>query len=283
MEIPPDEPPGASIPENIWRWILYLKRRISDLQRKAQINKIESSQIAAVASVARKELDIARLEAGKQSGVVTKLHRRLDRLQELRSNGSDKPPALDSGSDDSWGPGPDADRSCGRSEVSQSDHAPSTCCSARQSDPMPPRRSGEEERDEWLSADLHRRCDPLQTPVQPKRPGHALERAQPAHGRCGPLRDEVPEEDTEWDLKRPDGDPWRTPGSTHHGDQEAGGAVTRRSTWNRYAEESLEELTWRSRAQLLGHPRGDERGSRGNPRWTPVKTSFDLPTGVHGL
>ena len=28
VETPPDKPPGAGIPEDIWRWIVYLKRRI---------------------------------------------------------------------------------------------------------------------------------------------------------------------------------------------------------------------------------------------------------------
>ena len=46
---------------------------------------------------------------------------------------------------------------------------------------MPPRRSGEEERDEWLSADYRRRRDPLCTAVQSQRPRHAPELALPAY------------------------------------------------------------------------------------------------------
>ena len=141
------------------------------------------------------------------SGVVTKLQRRLDMLEDLRSDGSDRPPPLESGSDDSWGPGPVPGRSRRRTEAPRSDHTSSTRGSARRSDPMPPRHSREEERDEWLSAEYRRRRDPLRTPVQPKRPRRAPEPAPPAHGRYGPLGDEVPEEDTEWDLEGPDGDP----------------------------------------------------------------------------
>ena len=72
---------------------------------------------------------------------------------------------------------------------------------------MPPRRSEEEERDEWVDADYRRRRDPLQNPVQPKRLRHAPEPAPPAYGRYGSLQDEVPDEDTEWDVENPDGDP----------------------------------------------------------------------------
>ena len=81
-----------------------LKRKISILERKAQIKKIEMSMSAAVAAKAQKELDTAEFEAKKLSGVVTKLQRRLDRLEDLRSDESDGPPSLGSGSDDSWRP-----------------------------------------------------------------------------------------------------------------------------------------------------------------------------------
>ena len=72
---------------------------------------------------------------------------------------------------------------------------------------MPERHSGEEEQDEWLSADYRRCRDPLRTPVQPKRPRHAPEPAPPAYGGYKGLRDEVPEEDMDWDVEGPDGDP----------------------------------------------------------------------------
>ena len=72
---------------------------------------------------------------------------------------------------------------------------------------MPPRRSREKERNEWLSADYSRRRYPRCILVQPKRPGHAPEAAPLAYGRYGALRDRVPEEDMEWDLQGPDGDP----------------------------------------------------------------------------
>ena len=127
LEPPPDKPPGVDIPENIWRWIVYLKRKICSLESEAQINKR-----AAVSAKAQKELDIAKFEAGMLSGVVTKLQMRLDRLGELkstgsdqRSNGSDGPPPLRSRSDDSWGPGRDPGRSLGRIKAPRIDHAPS--------------------------------------------------------------------------------------------------------------------------------------------------------------
>ena len=156
--------PGADIPENIWRWIVYLKRKIWNLEREAHINKIEIGKSAAIATKAQKELDIAKLKAGKLSGVVTKLQRRLDGLEDLGSDGSERPPPLEWGSDDSWGPGPDPGRFCGRSEAPQSYRALSTRGSARRSNLVPPRRSGEQERDGWLSADYRQRGDHLCPP-----------------------------------------------------------------------------------------------------------------------
>ena len=176
---------------------MYLKRKIWSLEREAQINKIEISKSAAVAAKAQKELDIAKFEAGKLGGVVIQLQRRVDRLEDLESNGSDRPPPLESGSDDSWGPGADPGGSRGRTEASRNDHAPSTCGSAPQSNPLPPRRRGEEEGDGWLTADFRRRRDPLRTPVQLKRPRHAPKQAPPAYGRYRALRDGVPEKDME--------------------------------------------------------------------------------------
>ena len=122
---------------------------------------------------AQKELDIARFEAGKLSGVVTKLQRWLDRLEDLRSDGSDRLSPLESGSDDSWGRRPDP------GSPGRSDHAPSIRGSARWSDPMFPRHSGEEERDEWLTAEYRRSRDLLGAPVQPKQPRQA---PHPAYG-----------------------------------------------------------------------------------------------------
>ena len=114
--------------------------------------------------------------------MVTKLQRRLDRLDDLRSDISDRPPSLESSSDDSSGPGPDPGRSRGGTEAPRGHHPPSTHRSARPSDPMPPRRSGEEERKELLSADYRRRRDPLCTAVQPTRSRHALDPGPPAYG-----------------------------------------------------------------------------------------------------
>ena len=123
---PPDVLPGAGIPADMWRWIVYLKRRFWKLEHEAKINKIDIGKSAAVASKNQKELDIAKFEARKLSGVVTKLQRRLDRPEDLRSHGSDRPPPLASGSADSWGPGPRPDRSCCPNKAPRSDHAPST-------------------------------------------------------------------------------------------------------------------------------------------------------------
>ena len=202
------------------------------MELEAQINEIQIGKCAAVAAKAQKEVDITKFEAGKLSRVVSKLQRRLGRLEDLRSNGSDQLPPLESGTDDSRGPGPYPGRSSRRTEAPRSDHAPSTRGSARRSDPMHPRRSGEEERDKWLSADYHRRCDPLRTLLEPKRPRHNPEPAPPAYGRYGWLQDEVPKEDTEWDLDLPDEDPM----------EDLGFSPTRGSaSWRRREEEEYME------------------------------------------
>ena len=134
---------------------MYLQKKIRNLEREAQFNKIEINKSAAVATKAQKELDVARYKAGKLSRVVTELQRRLEGLENLRSrsNGSDQSPTLESGSDDTWGPRPGPGRPCGRIEAPQRDQVPSTGGSACWSDRMPPRRAGDEERDKWLSAD----------------------------------------------------------------------------------------------------------------------------------
>ena len=103
-----------------------LKRNIWSLEREARINKIEIGKSAAIAPNAKRELDIAKFKAGKLNSMVTKVQTRLDRLEDLRSDGSDRPPPLESGSDDSWGPGPDLGRSRRRIKAPRSDHAPST-------------------------------------------------------------------------------------------------------------------------------------------------------------
>ena len=71
---------------------------------------------------------------------------------------------------------------------------------------MPSPRSRDAERDDWLSADYRRRRDPVRTLVHPKRPMQALEPAPLAYGRYEALRDQVPEKDTDWNIKVPDGD-----------------------------------------------------------------------------
>ena len=124
----PDKPPGAGIPEDILQWIVYLKRRIWVLEREVQINQIDIGTSAAV--TARTQLNIAKFKAGKLSGVVTKLQRMLAGPEDLRRDRSDRPPPLESDSDDSLGPGPDPPRSWSHTEAAQSDNAPSTCDSA---------------------------------------------------------------------------------------------------------------------------------------------------------
>ena len=151
---------------------MYLKRKIWNLEREAKINKIDIGKTAFVAAKAQKKCDIPKLKAGKLIGVVTKLQERLDRLEDLRSDGSDRPPPLESGSHASWGPGSDLGRSRGRSEVPRNDHAPSTCGSAGRSHPMPPRHSGEEERGKWLLTPSDERQQPCQLPAQVQPHGH---------------------------------------------------------------------------------------------------------------
>ena len=161
----PEEPPGANIAEDIWRWIVCLK--IWSWGCEAQINKIKMGKSAAFAAKAQKELDTATFEGRKLSGMVTKLQRGLDRLEDLRSDRSDQPLPLECGFDDSWGPGPNPSRFRRRTEATRSDHAPSIRGNARRSNPMAPQRSREEKRDEWLRADYRRRRDPLRTRVGP--------------------------------------------------------------------------------------------------------------------
>ena len=57
---PPNKPPGADIPQDIWRWIVYLRRKIKNLVSEAQINKIKIGKSAAVAAKVQKDLDIAK-------------------------------------------------------------------------------------------------------------------------------------------------------------------------------------------------------------------------------
>ena len=68
---------------------MYLKGRIRVLERKVQINKNETNQCATIAGKAKKDPDIPRREAKEHSGLVTQLHRRLDRLERLESAQSD--------------------------------------------------------------------------------------------------------------------------------------------------------------------------------------------------
>ena len=250
---------------------MYLKRKIWDLECEAQINKIEINKNAAVATKAQKELDVAKFEARKLSGVVSKVQKRLDTFEDLMSNRSDRLPALDSGSDNSWGPGPGPGIPYCVSEALRSDHVPSTCSSAPLSDSMPQKRIGDEETDKWLSADYRRRRDSLRTLVQPKRPRHAPERCTE---RCGMRSWRRTWSGT---SSVPITPPWRicqsepraTRGTRVHGRRVLS------SPWRRERGGGA--------AQPLGHQGGDERGSRGNPRVTLVGTFVNFMAGGHGL
>ena len=57
-----------------------------------QVNKIVNNKNAVVRAKAQNKLHIARLEAKRLSRLVTELQSRLDRLEELKSAGSDPPP-----------------------------------------------------------------------------------------------------------------------------------------------------------------------------------------------
>ena len=151
---------------------------------------------------------------------------------------------------------------------------------------MPPRRSGEEERDQLLSADYRRRCDPLCTLVQLKQQRHNTEPAPPAYGRYVALRAEVPEEDMEWYIEGPNGDLME-----HFGFSPPRGSAC----WSRRQRKEEEYMERVRRGVLRGgyveEPRRsrvdfEERfgcGSRGNPRGTPVGTSVNLETRVHSF
>ena len=119
---------------------MYLKWKIQVWAYDVQINKTETNKSATFAAKAQKEVDGAEREAKELSGVVTQLHRRLERLEVLGSAGSNRVPLRSGCADDSWGPGtgPGRPRAPGR---------------ARQTDHMPFARGSAAEADEWLSTD----------------------------------------------------------------------------------------------------------------------------------
>ena len=194
------------------------------------------------------------------------------------------PSGVESG--DSWGPGPDPGRSCGRLEAPPSDQERSNRRSARRSNLVPPPRIGEEGGDEWLSADYRRRRDCLLSLVQPKRLRLAPEPAPPAYGRYGALRNEVSKEGTEWDIKGPDGDTM----------EDFRISPPRGSDSRSYRQREEEEYMEGVRRRVLGGAYAEEpRRSRldfeeemhmaavGTPLGPPVGALVDLPTGLHGL
>ena len=50
---------------------MYLKRKIGNLERKAQINRMEINRSAAAATKAQKELDLVNYQGEKLSSVIT--------------------------------------------------------------------------------------------------------------------------------------------------------------------------------------------------------------------
>ena len=113
----------------------------------------------------------------------------------------------------------------------------------------PPRCSRDEERDKWLSSEYHIRRNPLRTPVDCNRPRHAPEPAPPVYGRYAALPDKVPEEDMEWDIEGPDGDPMENYGIVPPSESQAGaaGTASRRSTWKVNTEVCCKKRASRSR------------------------------------
>ena len=75
---------------------MYLKEKITNLEREVHIHKTENNRSAAVGAEAQKELDIANRKVEKPSGVVPELQNRLDGLEGLECDRSDRPP-LESG------------------------------------------------------------------------------------------------------------------------------------------------------------------------------------------
>ena len=213
---------------------MYLKRKVGNLEREAQINRIEIKKSAAVAMKARKRLVITKYETERLSGVVNKLQTILNSLEDLSSDQSDQPTPLESGSDNSWAPGPGPSKPCVRCGQPRSDHVPSIHVSTGRTHPLPARRSKNEVGEEWLSTDYRRRRDPLTTSVHPKRLKHALEPATPAYGLYPALPDEVPEEDKEWDIEGPDRDPMEDFGIIPPR------RAASRSCWYREEEECME-------------------------------------------
>ena len=224
-----DGPLGDGVPEATWRWIIYLRRTVQTLEREVDTGKSEMIRIARVAAGAQRELDIAKTEMVKIAKVATAaqreldiargetrllneviygLQQRLDRLEGRGSVGSDLPPLESGFSDDGWGPGPGPGRAhapggAPRSRPSASApciSAPSHHSAGRRRERVPSGSGNEEWRDEWLSAEYHRRCAPLRTLVRPRRPAPVPEPIPAAGGRYGGLRDEVPGGDVEWDI-----------------------------------------------------------------------------------
>ena len=151
------------------------------------------SQSAAVAERGHRELDITSFGSQKLSRVVAAFQRRLGRLKARRSAGRDVVLLVSALSDEDLGPGPSQGTPCAPGGACQSKHPPCTCGS-------------DGELDELLRADYKTSYGPLHSPPDSSRQGRAPEPAPSAYGPYGVLIDEAPDEDTELDIKRDDGD-----------------------------------------------------------------------------
>ena len=83
---------------------MYLKGKMQVLDRKVGIAKSKTNKSAPVAAKAQKDPNIAKRQAKELTSVVSKLQRRLDRLEGLGSAGCDVLPPKFGWKDN--GPGP---------------------------------------------------------------------------------------------------------------------------------------------------------------------------------
>ena len=77
------------MPEETWKWIVYIHQRIQWLERGVQVTNTQTARSSAVARRCKGELDIAPHETKELSGLVATLQRRLDRLEGWRRGKSD--------------------------------------------------------------------------------------------------------------------------------------------------------------------------------------------------
>ena len=209
------------------------------------------------------------------------MQRRLDRLEGLRRDSSDIP-QLESGSDDSWGPGPAPGRPPVQAVVRRSHPSASALShsSGRRSDRMTSGHNHGGEPDEWLSEEYHICRGPLRITDAPRRPERAPGPALPRYGRYGALRDKVPEGDPDWDIDAGD-DPMENYGITPpRGERREAAARGRQHQ----EEEAYMEGVRRGHlgAAYAEEPQRHRVDIR-EVAAVPVGTSVVLATGIHGL